>query len=150
MDREKGISILSSVLKNTQNIDCLEKYIYEYAKLHSKSSDLENIYNQLLHDCIYLLKSTTTKKSETMKILLVQISENKVCWNSPWFEEYRKQIEEEDKFMTTPFEIEEGVLECKCGSKRTISFQKQTRSADEGSTTFAQCVECGAKWKHNN
>lgn len=64
--------------------------------------------------------------------------------------QYRIKIEEEDNFATCPLEIEEGVLECKCGSKRTISFQKQTRSADEGSTTFAKCVECGTQWRFNN
>lgn len=53
--------------------------------------------------------------------------------------------------LETPLEVEEGVLQCRrCGSKRTISFQRQIRSADEGATTFAECVQCGAKWKNNN
>ena len=47
----------------------------------------------------------------------------------------------------SPAEVEEGVLECKCGSKRTISFTLQTRSGDEGTSVWARCVECGNKWQ---
>ena len=56
-----------------------------------------------------------------------------------------KEIEQ-DNFLIKPLEIEEGVLECKCGSKRVFSYQKQCRGGDESSTTFAECVACKAKW----
>ena len=53
---------------------------------------------------------------------------------------------EQDNFIENPFEIEEGVLECKCGSKRVFSYQKQSRSADEPMSTYATCVACKNKW----
>ena len=56
-----------------------------------------------------------------------------------------KEIEQ-DNFLIKPLEIEEGVLECKCGSKRVFSYQKQCRGGDESSTTFAECVACKSKW----
>ena len=41
----------------------------------------------------------------------------------------------------------EGILICpKCRSKNTEYYQKQTRSADEPMTTFANCVDCGKRW----
>ena len=37
----------------------------------------------------------------------------------------------------------------KCKSKRCTYTQAQTRSADEGITTFVTCLDCGARWKCN-
>jgi transcription elongation factor S-II len=42
----------------------------------------------------------------------------------------------------------DGLLQCrKCKSRKTTYTQLQTRSADEPLTTFALCLECGARWK---
>lgn len=39
---------------------------------------------------------------------------------------------------------------CKnCKSKKTYSQQVQTRSADEGMTTFVICLECGGQFQFN-
>jgi DNA-directed RNA polymerase subunit M/transcription elongation factor TFIIS len=42
----------------------------------------------------------------------------------------------------------DGILQCKkCRSKKTSYYQMQTRSADEPLTTFANCNECGNRWR---
>ena len=43
--------------------------------------------------------------------------------------------------------IIDGIYKCpKCGSRKVITIQKQTRSADEPTTEFNTCV-CGYKWR---
>jgi DNA-directed RNA polymerase subunit M/transcription elongation factor TFIIS len=71
-------------------------------------------------------------------------------WNHPNFARVKQLVEEEEKFVETPLEIEEGVVECeKCGSKKTFSYQRQTRSADEGFTLFVTCTVCKTSWREN-
>lgn len=37
-----------------------------------------------------------------------------------------------------------------CGSSKIHSTRSQTRSADEGQTTFCMCLKCGSSWKDSN
>lgn len=44
----------------------------------------------------------------------------------------------------------EGIYTCgKCGSKETVTSQKQVRAADEPATDFNTCLKCGNKWTGN-
>ena len=43
--------------------------------------------------------------------------------------------------------VEEGFMSCICGSKRIDWEDRHTRSADEGSTLFCKCTDCGNFWK---
>ena len=95
-----------------------------------------------------ILQNGTLKDSEILKF----IKENKIGWNSPTFETIKNRREEEDQFLIKPFEVEEGIEECRyCGSRRTYSWSKQTRSADEPMTTFVKCAntKCGKSWKYS-
>ena len=88
------------------------------------------------------------KRGDALKDILKDIKNGCVLWDVPEMEIYRHKLEEQDDFLENPFEIEDGVIECnKCGSKRTYSYTKQTRSGDEATTVFSVCAKCGAKWK---
>ena len=71
-----------------------------------------------------------------------------ILYDSEEFDDIDDKIVERDDFINNPYTIDEGVLECeKCGSKKTISTTKQTRSGDESTTVFAMCISCNSKWK---
>ena len=71
-------------------------------------------------------------------------------WKDPIFSPFRKKEKEYDLYIQSPIEVVEGVLVCpKCGSKKVLSFQTQTRSSDEPMTTIAKCVCCGFEWREN-
>ena len=83
-----------------------------------------------------------------LKEVLNNIKTCKYNWDNQYFDDIKSNIKEQDNFIVCPFEVDEGVLECtKCGSKKTFSYSKQTRSGDESTTVFATCVMCKSSWK---
>ena len=76
------------------------------------------------------------------------IKNKKIGWNHSNFEHLDRKQKEYDDFLVNPPQVEEGVIEChKCGSKKTFSFSKQTRRADESATVFVRCSNCGNTFK---
>jgi DNA-directed RNA polymerase subunit M/transcription elongation factor TFIIS len=137
--RENGIKALECVLTNQKNIAVFERNIYE------TSNENENDYNRVLLQII----GDVSKGDLTLNVILRNIKEGRIGWNHHSFDEAIAYIEEQDDFIEHPFQVEEGVLECKCGSKKVFSFSKQTRSADEPMTTYAECVSCNSKWTYS-
>ena len=70
-------------------------------------------------------------------------------WEESVFDSARKIIKEEENFIKNPIKFEEGTPCKKCNSTNTYSHQKQTRSADEGFTTFTSCFVCKYSWREN-
>ena len=68
-------------------------------------------------------------------------------WNHPEFDKARKEFHTMITIISRKDRVAEGVLECKCGSKRVESTQVQSRSRDEGMSIFAKCSVCGKRWK---
>jgi DNA-directed RNA polymerase subunit M/transcription elongation factor TFIIS len=76
------------------------------------------------------------------------LKKKNIGWNHDSFKVFKKKQKEIDEFLTKEPEIEEGVIECKsCGSKKTFSFSKQTRRADESATVFVRCSQCSKTFK---
>lgn len=113
--------------------------------------ETEEERNESLYEAFYMVSRKNPKKQKLSEVLdNMRKYGSEFIWHHPEFESLRETMQEETDFQMNSIDFEEGVLECVCGSKKTISFQKQTRSADEGSTTFAKCVQCKRTWRHNN
>ena len=103
----------------------------------------ENIRDSIFYEICMDLKNSIKQKD-----VLDKIKNKKYNWNVDVFKPIKNALEEKENFIVCPFEVAEGALECnKCGSKKTFSYSKQTRSGDESTTVFATCVECRASWK---
>lgn len=140
--REKGIEVLKTVLKKEQNIKVIEKCIHHVSK---KSSTYMSTYRKTLYQVI----GDFVKEETPIKDIVNNIKSEKVGWEHPTFSEIKNHIDEHDDFIINPFEVEEGVTTCKCGSGRVYTFQRQVRSCDEPMTTFAKCVKCGTNWTYS-
>ena len=44
-------------------------------------------------------------------------------------------------------EVPDSVTRCRCGSFKVLERSMQTRSADEGTTSFYYCTACHRHWK---
>ena len=67
---------------------------------------------------------------------------------SPSMNSSRQKAKVDNEIFRNKVEVVEGVFKCgKCGSRETVSTEKQMRSADEPMTIFVRCTQCGNKWK---
>jgi DNA-directed RNA polymerase subunit M/transcription elongation factor TFIIS len=87
--------------------------------------------------------------SINLQQLLKDIKNGNLYWKHKLFNSYIDKELEQDNFLIKPFEIEEGVLQCHCGSKKVFSYSKQSRSADEPMSTYATCMICKKKWTYS-
>jgi DNA-directed RNA polymerase subunit M/transcription elongation factor TFIIS len=137
MHREEGKNALRLKLSKEENISVFENHIH---KLYGDDiqSYKDNMY-QIVHDLT----------PQNMHEILSDIKQEKYGWSHKSLSVYRDIEYEQDAFIIQPFEIIEGIVDCKCGSKRVYSFSKQTRSGDESITTFNECLVCKSKWVYS-
>jgi len=68
-------------------------------------------------------------------------------WELAFEDAARKALRFTDASAMDPDKMPDGILTCKCGSKKTSYYELQTRSADEPMTVFAKCHVCSNRWK---
>ena len=140
--RNKGKSALRTVLNDERNIDIIEKHIYNITVKKYPYNISEN-YNINLYQIIGDILN-----GKKLNEILSDIKKTKIGWDHSSFDEMVNCMAEQNGFLQNPFEVEEGVFQCKaCGSRRVFSFSRQERSCDEGTSVYAQCVACKSKWK---
>jgi transcription elongation factor S-II len=69
---------------------------------------------------------------------------------SRWKEMLEQKMKRDANKYSTNIEAMTEMFTCKkCKSKRCTYYELQTRSADEPSTIFISCLDCGKHWKQN-
>ena len=143
--RRKGKTAINIVIKKENNITIIEKWIYNITERENKTP--ESFDCEYIRNVFQIVQDLKTGKDRNE--VLNNIKKKKIGWEHSSFDIVRNALREQDEFVMNPIEIEEGALECRCGSKRVFSYSKQTRSCDEPMTTFAQCMSCKSKWKYS-
>ena len=133
---DKGKQILSTILTVEKNINLFDKKIGEIYE----EKDHEDVMYQVIGELI-----TGKKVSETFEC----VKRCEMFWENSYYDSVRTRIMEKNDFIENPFEVEEGVCECRCGSKRVITYAKQTRGGDESTSTFATCIACKSSWVYS-
>jgi DNA-directed RNA polymerase subunit M/transcription elongation factor TFIIS len=65
-----------------------------------------------------------------------------------WKEYIERKIKRDSSKYTTNIEASTDMFTCKkCKSKKCTYYELQTRSADEPTTVFITCLDCGKHWK---
>jgi DNA-directed RNA polymerase subunit M/transcription elongation factor TFIIS len=79
-----------------------------------------------------------------------RLAANEYGFNHISFNKLNRQQAEQDDYICNPYEVEEGVIQCKqCGSYRVYSVSVQTRACDEPTSVHAVCTQCKKKWTQN-
>ncbi len=142
--RKQGLESLGTVLKQKKNIEVIERNVYKiiikkYDDNHEQELQYKNAILQIIGD-IY--------NEVTLTNILEHLKKGQISWDHFSYNEMADNIAEQNNFIRNPFEVEEGVFQCKqCGSKRVYSYARQDRSCDEGTSVYAECVACKAQWR---
>lgn len=153
MIRELGLTVIGMYVKNKANVEKIEKRLYlglvngQVSVCDVESTDSVKVDEEIYKWCLYQIIGTILQsgQAETFSAL----KKGEIGWSASQYKETSKKLDEIDDYLINPFEVAEGINECKCGSKKTWSFTKQTRSADEPATTFCKCVMCGTSWSYS-
>lgn len=150
--RNKTRDIFRKQLTINNDAYRLERYIYKYS-MRKYKKNIEKHYKNIVYQTVDDLSNNVS-----LNTVIENIKNDKMGWNHLIFKDIQNKLDEQDNFIENPFEVEEGVQQCKafnpktgdtCNSKRVIYYQRQERGADEPMTTYNTCYSCGASWKYS-
>jgi len=127
----------------------LERSIFNKAMrtTHEENTHFEKAYKDLCYE-VYGRLIAVQCKSKELNLVRRELISDKTQFETLVFEEIKKELEKKDECYDLTLDVEEGTETCgKCGCKRILIYQAQTRSSDEGFTNFHTCIRCKNKWK---
>lgn len=146
----------------------IERGIFNYSlKLYSFKA-INDTWNEVFSN-IYISKSVILydnlnpdgkigNKTLLSRLKSKEFNEFKLCSLTPdqlfperWEQNSKKYLFDNLDIIRVPIDVSEqpdGLFKCgKCKSYKTEYNEKQTRSADEPTTKFCYCHNCGNRWK---
>lgn len=150
---------LEAIIKDEKNALNLEKGIFNYALKEAEQRKIVKKWDNVFFVQIYLnhLRSIMTNLSAD---ILKQIEDGTMKAHQIAFmthhemrpDKWSALIDAKSKRDKNKFEVNMAAatdtFTCrKCKSNQCTYYQLQTRSADEGITTYICCIKCSARWK---
>ena len=150
---------LDEILENEKNSTNLEKGIFNYTlkeaehrKIVKKwdNKQFVQIYLDHLRSIIANLKGDILQqiKDGTMKPHIVAFMTHQELSPERWDDLIAAKIKRDKNKLEVKIAASTDLFTCrKCKGNQCTFYQLQTRSSDEGITTFIQCILCNSRWK---
>lgn len=163
--------IVKTILKNKTNlnqeiVDDLEKGIFNWCIKYSDEHELQKSWSDKMFQYLYINKA---------KLLIENIDENSYVKNKRlkqrildkefkphelsfmestnifpeiWNNILDMKMKQEENFHNSKQVAKTDVFKCgKCKKRECSYYELQVRSADESSTIFVTCLNCGNRWR---
>ncbi len=167
--RNWSINKLDTLVNNTDLSEQIEKGIYNYCNDYCEKKKLnktKTINNKTLFENLYskklisLYSNLNSKSYISNKNLLKKLNKKKIDPdqlafmepNSIFPEHWKALLDEKNKRDKMLYEVRTeaatDIYKCsKCKKRMCTYYERQTRSADEPTTIFVTCLNCGKRWK---
>jgi transcription elongation factor S-II len=138
------IGVYNYAVKEATNLKVIKKWdIPAFSTIYMDR--LRTIWNNLKN--VELLASL---KSEELSPKTLAFMTHQEMDPEHWKEMIEQKIKRDANKYSSNIEAMTEMFTCKkCKSKRCTYYELQTRSADEPSTIFISCLDCGKHWKQN-
>lgn len=128
-----------------------EELIFNMCKsMSTDTEELVEIYKECSFEKVGHLLSTSE-----VGIILDDIRNSVISWDSAPYKTFQENRKKNMSLMTEKAEVQSGGFPCRmkdCPSSKTnetVWYQSQTRSGDEGMTTYVVCTICGDRYIHH-
>lgn len=138
-------NFINLFFKHDQHKQKVDEIITYYSRQFQQSNRVVEKY--ILYELVAYIHEHQSKQ-KISDILEKEIHNPSLFFHHSIYSDIKKILSEETEFLEKPIEVEDGVIQCsKCKSYKTVSYAKQTRASDEGTSVFVSCAVCKHKFR---